>query len=468
MAQYSVKRGIHYNKNNRDIHEVNMLTTVNGEIVQTMTTSLEDHRLPVRAAATTSKDRLKVSPYETVFFNTFQYGIETDVWDTDSGGTLGATLAWDSSTSQVDMDILGNSGDLLIRQTRNVQRYVPGRTSTISFATLLDTPVDGIRKRIGMFDGAGDGFYFEDLGVFDSNGQAQYACTVSNGVAGPITVLRKDWNGDKLDGTGPSKIVADPTKIQLISMQYEWYGAGEVSFQFVIDGVTHQIHTHQNGNRYTSPWALTPFLPIRLEIEALKDVAGGPFRLKQGSNSVIQEGAESKIGIAENIAAPFYGTRMAAALTSAVTADNWYPILSIRLKSDALKGIVLPTFFQVSTIDNTNIFYKLVLNAVIPAEVTAGASGPQPWLDHPDPNGFTQYQTYITPSNITVANSGEVLDAGFVITGGGGSAVRLDKDTVYQIGRAQMGTVSDVLTLLCASNGTGKDALATMTWIEQR
>ena len=29
----------------------------------------------------TSKNRLKVSDYTTVFFNTFQYGIETDIWD---------------------------------------------------------------------------------------------------------------------------------------------------------------------------------------------------------------------------------------------------------------------------------------------------------------------------------------------------------------------------------------------------
>ncbi len=29
----------------------------------------------------TNNDRLKISPYQTVFFNTFQYGKETDVWD---------------------------------------------------------------------------------------------------------------------------------------------------------------------------------------------------------------------------------------------------------------------------------------------------------------------------------------------------------------------------------------------------
>jgi hypothetical protein len=254
----------------------------------------------------------------------------------------------------------------------------------------------------------------------------------------------------------------------LVSIEYEWYGAGQVKFGWVIDGATRVIHTHKNANRYDRPWAQTPFLPIRVEMEALSTVAGGPYTMLQGSNSVISEGSVGKLGIAQNISALFYGTRMASALSSAGSSDNWYPILSIRLKSSALNGIVLPQMFQVATIDNTNIFYKLVRNATIPAEVTAGANGPQPWLDNPDPDGFTQYQTYINPANITEANHGNVLDSGFVIAGGGGAGIQLATSTAYQIGRTNLGSVSDVFTIMCASNSTGKDALASMTWIEQR
>ena len=412
----------------------------------------------------TSKGRQKVSPYETVFFNTFQFGTETDVWETDVTGTGSATHA--PASSQVLISINGDNGDKVIRQTLLSQRYVPGRSSTVSFAITLGTPVEGIRKRLGMFNEAGDGFWFEDSGVW-ADGAPIYNCTVSNG-GSDIAVPRSAWNGDKLDGTSSSGITADPTKIQLVNIEYEWYGAGQVKFGWVIDGATHVVHTHRNANRYDRPWAQTPFLPIRVEMEALTTVAGGPYTMLQGSNSVISEGTVGKLGIAQNISAPFYGTRMASALSSEGTKDNWYPVLSIRLKSTALNGIVLPQMFQVATIDNTNVFYKLVRNATIPAAVTAGASGPQPWLDHPDPNGFTQYQTYITPANITEANHGRILDSGFVISGGGGTGVRLDAKTAYQIGRTSLGSVSDVFTILCASNGTGKDALASFTWIEQR
>ena len=197
-----------------------------------------------------------------VFFNTFQYGVETDVWETDVTGTGSATHA--PASSQVEMSINGDSGDKVIRQTLLVQRYVPGRTSTVSFAITLGTPVEGIRKRFGMFNQAGDGFWFEDSGVW-ADGAPIYNCTVSNGGA-DIAVPRSEWNGDKLDGTSSSGITADPTKIQLVNIEYEWYGAGQVKFGWVIDGATHVVHTHRSANRYERPWARTPFLPIRVEM----------------------------------------------------------------------------------------------------------------------------------------------------------------------------------------------------------
>lgn len=399
----------------------------------------------------TSKNRLKVSDYETLFFNTFQYGIETDIWDTETTGTSSA--AWDGETNQILLSIGGTAGDKVIRQTKNVQKYVPGRAITISFAVTLRAPVEGIRKRFGMFDTEFNGFWFEDSGVW-VDGIPQYNCVVSNGGT-PIVVSRSNWSGDKLDGTGVSGIVADPTKIQLINVSYEWYGAGEVRFGFVIDGYEHIVHSHQNANRHTLPWAQTPFLPIRMELEALSTVVGGPFTMVQGSNSLISEGSISSKGVAQNITSPITGTTM-------TTANTWYPVLSLRLKPSTLNGIALLDNFQIATIDNTNVFYRLVRNADL------GVTGANGWLDMPDSNAFTQYQTYTTPGAVIPANQGVAIYSGFIITGGGAAAVNLSKDSIYQIGRTQLGTISDTYTLLCASSNANKDALASLTWIEQR
>lgn len=405
-------------------------------------------------AGYTSKNRLKVSAYQTVFFNTFQYGVETDVWD--SGLTNGATATHDSNSNSVVMAVTSTLGSKCVRQTRNVMRYIPGRSSTLTYAIRLQTPVTGIRRRIGLFNEL-DGFYFEDSGVIGADGLPQYAVVVRSSVSGVMQetrVVRADWNGDKLDGTGGSGIVADPTAQHMVNFEYEWYGVGQIIVSWMIDGFSHTIHTFNFANILQGPWASTPFLPIRLELENLTGGQTGSHYMWQGSNSLISEGVAEKLGIAQNITSPITGTKMA-------TANSFYPILSIRLKSAALKGIVLPTFFQVATIDNTTIFYRLVRNATI-------GTGGSAWTDMPDPNSFCQYQTYTDPSAIALNNQGTSIDSGFVSTGGGGTGVRLDKDTVYQIGRTSLGTVSDTLTILCSASNTGKDALAAMTWIEQR
>ena len=390
----------------------------------------------------TSKGRLRTSQPETIFFNTFQYGVETDVWDTSVAS--GGTATHDPAISGVDMAVTSAAGSQVIRQTQDVMRYIPGRSANLAFAVRYETPVAGVRRRIGLFNGI-DGFYFEDNG-------GDYACVIINSDGGTPTinrVSRANWNGDKLDGTGPSGVVADPTAQQLISMDYEWYGAGQVIFQYVINGQTIIIHTFNNGNILQSPWCKTPFLPVRMELTNVTGAAG-THHIYQGSNSLTSEGSTNYYGVGESHLTPLAGITMAS-------ANTFYPILSIRLKSTFLQGIVLPTFFQAASTDNTNIFYKFVKNATL----TQGT-----WTDMPDSDAFTQYLD--SPDTGTTAlTGGSILDTGMIINGIG-NKIELNKDTVYQIGRSSLGTVSDTLTLAIAASGTNKAAIASMTWIEQR
>ncbi len=66
----------------------------------------------------TGKNRFKVSPFQTSFFNTFQYGLETDVWETDTTGT--ASAVHNVNASNVTMSVGSTAGDRVIRQTRTV------------------------------------------------------------------------------------------------------------------------------------------------------------------------------------------------------------------------------------------------------------------------------------------------------------------------------------------------------------
>lgn len=387
----------------------------------------------------TSKGRLEVSTAETVFFNTFQYGIETDVWDTST--STGGTAVFDGTLSAIQMGVTSSVGSESVRQTLNCQRYIPSRQSELTFAVRLQTPVAGIRRRLGLFNGA-DGFYFEDNG-------GDYACVLINSNGGsPIIdrVSRTSWNGDKLDGTGPSGLTADPTALQIICMNYEWYGAGQVRFNFIIDGKKILVHTFNTANRSTLPWCATPFLPIRLELKNVTGVAGNHY-MWQGSNSLIMEGGTSTLGMGQNLLSPVAGTTL-------TTANTFYPVLSIRLKPTELSAIVLPTAFQAATLDNTSIFFRLIRNATI----TGGT-----WVDMPDANSFVQYN-----QTATAVSGGTNLFSGFIPSTSGGNTTFLDPNTQYQLGRQSMGTVSDTFTLAIASTVSNKAGVASLNWIEQR
>ena len=389
----------------------------------------------------TSKGALKTSVTEIVFFNTFQYGIETDTWDTSN--INGGTAVFTSNISGVTMAVTNQLNSEVIRQTRNVMRYVPGRFAELTFAVRLTTPVAGIRRRFGLFNGI-DGFYFEDNG-------GDYACVFINSNGNGVVsyterVPRNNWNGDKLDGNGLSKIFADAEAQQIVTFEYEWYGGGQIIFRFIINGKSIIIHTFNTANRLYFPWSRTPFLPIRLEIKNITGVAG-THKMYQGSNSLINQGVTAKLGVSQSILTALTGYNMA-------TAKTFYPVISIRLKPTALQGVVLPSYFQVGTLDNTNIFYKLLRNATI----TNGT-----WVDIDDPNAFTQYN--LTSTN--VITDGIQLDAGYIATGSGQRS-ELEKNTQYQIGRSSMGTVSDTITLAVACVNANKDAIAALTWVEQR
>ena len=384
-------------------------------------------------------NRLKVAPYQTVFFNTFQYGKEGDVWDERLVG-VGATATHNAYESNIMMQVGSASGSKVIRQTKNVMRYIPGRSGTLTFAIRLDTPQVGIRRRFGLFD-ENNGAYFEDDG-----GTYSYVIrSTTTGIVTETRVTRDNWNGEKFDGNGYTGVTADATKQQMISINYEWYGAGIVEFAWLMKNETIPSHTFDNSNTNENVWCSTPFLPIRVEIENITGVAGTHY-IYQGSNSLIQEGEPEKLGILETISNPITGTTLQS-------ANIFYPVVTVRLKSDQLGAVLLLRSLQAATNDNTNIFWKLIQNGTLTDENFA---------DHPNPDSFAQYDV-----SATAITGGIDLLSGFAIAGSS-ALTEIDDKAQLQLGRTGIGTISDTYTLACASPNTNKAALAVLNWIEQR
>lgn len=76
-----------------------------------------------------------------------------------------------------------------------------------------------------------------------------------------------EWNRDPADGTGPSGYEIDPTKMQMIGLQYTWYGAGFIDFMLRgKEGNFLFVHRVRNNNVNTEAYMRTANLPVRYEV----------------------------------------------------------------------------------------------------------------------------------------------------------------------------------------------------------
>ena len=80
-------------------------------------------------------------------------------------------------------------------------------------------------------------------------------------------VKQSEFNLDKMDGTGPSGYNFDHAKMQMIGIQYSWYGAGFIDFMVRgSDGNFVFAHRMRNSNVNTEAFMRSGNLPVRYEV----------------------------------------------------------------------------------------------------------------------------------------------------------------------------------------------------------
>ena len=80
-------------------------------------------------------------------------------------------------------------------------------------------------------------------------------------------VKQADFNLDSLDGNGPSGYEIDIAKMQMIGIQYSWYGAGFIDFMLRgADGNFVFCHRMRNSNVNTEAFMRSGNLPVRYEV----------------------------------------------------------------------------------------------------------------------------------------------------------------------------------------------------------
>lgn len=82
-----------------------------------------------------------------------------------------------------------------------------------------------------------------------------------------LKIPQSQFNIDKLDGTGPSGLTVDSTKMQMYYLDYSWYGAGSIRFGFRDPtGKVFYCHRFVNTNQNYEAWMRSGNLPARYEV----------------------------------------------------------------------------------------------------------------------------------------------------------------------------------------------------------
>ena len=97
-------------------------------------------------------------------------------------------------------------------------------------------------------------------------------------------IEQEDFNLDKIDGTGPSGYILRPEKMQMLLIQYTWYGAGFVDFG-VRGPLGEYIFCHriQNNNVNDEAYMRSGNLPVRYQASN----EGPTARLVDGANASV-------------------------------------------------------------------------------------------------------------------------------------------------------------------------------------
>ena len=398
--------------------------------------------------------RLRVSEPLTLFDSSHRFS-DNGLWNTFTAS--GGLASFNANEGSVDLIVNTTSGSEVIRETKKVFAYQPGKSLLLLNTFVFAPEQEKLRQRVGYF-GTDNGIYFQ----LESQPRAVLSFVERSSVSGSVVENQisqqggfygptdTGWNVDKLDGSGPSGIVLDPTKAQIMFTDIEWLGVGTVRVGFIIDGAYIICHKFHHANLISSTYITTACLPLRYEITNT-GITPVDSTLKQICSSVISEGGYDLRGeaysIATGITAPYNMT----------VAGTYYPLISIRLKSSNLEGIVIPTGLNCLPITTGTYEWRLIETGTTTGGswVSAGASS------------VIEYN--ITGTSFT---GGTVVHSGFFNASNQGTTMSgLDRAGLFdhQLTRNSFTGITNELTLCVAANtigGGGSNILANMDWEE--
>lgn len=379
--------------------------------------------------------RTRTSQPFTLFDSSFRYGDNTDKWDTAETDNSGnSSYTFDSASGIMNLTLGTSSGDQIIRETKRVFAYQPGKSLQILNTMVMNGGKENLRQRVGFF-GASNGIFVEQDGI------DIYFVKRNNG--SDTRVAQANWSEDTFDGTGGSGVTLDLSKSQIFWIDVEWLGVGTVRCGFVVDGVFYTCHKFHHANIITSTYMTTATLPIRYEITNT-GATNEASTLKQICSTVISEGGYTMRNITRSAATGLTGKDIA---NSAVV----YPIISIRLKQNRTDAVVIPTEFNMYGIQAAAFKYLLIRGGTL-----TNAN----WTTT-DSNSNVEYDISAT----ALSGGTRVLEGVFF----GQTTFNkelFEYDSTLQLTRNIGATTGNIFTLAARATTNNDDVIANLSWME--
>jgi hypothetical protein len=286
--------------------------------------------------------RQKVSIHQNIFDADFEYGAQPLRWESltysstygfnSTNAANGATIIPLGGLGGVEMQVSA-VGDVAIRQSRPYQRYQPGKSMYVASNVNFGGPLTGQVQRVGIFDDS-NGIFFQQGNPTATNPAGMYVVVRSDsqaptgGVPVDTAVSYENW----IDPANVKSTI-NWANVQMVWMEYSWYGAGAMRWGVILNGEPYILHQIGAGNgTYTGvgqqvPWSRTGNLPVRYEQRNL--TANAPTIFRHFGVSVLIEGTiDPQRGFTYS-----YGMNPATPTVTVAANKVRYPLLSFRMRS---------------------------------------------------------------------------------------------------------------------------------------
>ena len=385
--------------------------------------------------------RQRISQPHTIFDSNYRYGDNYEKWSSNVTGN--ASTSFSSNQAAVIMTVGHESGAEVIRESRRVLGYQPGKSLLGMHSFVLSPAKDNLRQRVGQFsnvsDGTGNGIYFE----LEGNTAYLVKRSTANNTLTNTRVAQSQWNINKLDGTDQNKQTIDFTKSQLFFIDYQWLGVGSVRCGFAIEGQEIITHIFHHSNHESNVYMSTGSLPCRLEIRNIGQTTSASS-MQHICDTVLSEGGYNQLGLTRSASTAITGKNLINTLVN--------PIISIRLRSTRTESVVLPDEVSFYGIQDTAFKYSIYRDTTLNNASWQSGSA----------NSSVEYDT--TADSFT----GGVKIREGIFSGKNNFSISLQNIYAHeiQLSRNINATTGNILTIAVEPTTNNDDVVAGINWIE--